>query len=122
MARRIRHNELAAWRGKIAIGDINGDALFALGLQPVHQQGEVEIRALCAMLFRVIGQAGENIIRHHFGLIEHPADQRGFAIIDRAAGDEAQQGFLGCRKERIVHGQHQKYPSCFFCSIEAEPS
>ena len=38
VARRIGDDELAPRRGEIAIGDVDGDALLALGLQAVGEQ------------------------------------------------------------------------------------
>jgi hypothetical protein len=35
---RIHDEEGTAWRGKIPIGDVDGDALLALGLKPVEEQ------------------------------------------------------------------------------------
>src|SRR3546814_6633334 len=61
------------------------------------------------------------------------SDQRRLAVIDRAAGDEAQQRLLLMLREISVDilgnegvGDvdgvgHQKYPSCFFFSILASP-
>jgi len=37
MARRVGNDELAARRSEIPIGDIDGNALFALGPQPVGE-------------------------------------------------------------------------------------
>ena len=41
MAWRVGDDEGAAGRGKIPVGDVDGDALLALRRQPVDQQGEV---------------------------------------------------------------------------------
>ena len=46
VARRIGDDEFAARRREIAIGDVDGDLLLALGLQAVDEQREVE-RAAC---------------------------------------------------------------------------
>ena len=45
VAGRIGDDELAFRGGEIAVGDIDRDALLALRLQPVDQQGEIEITA-----------------------------------------------------------------------------
>ena len=52
------------------------------------------------------------------------------AMVDRAASDEAQQAFAllpvqrrgECRSCRLRMHVHQKYPSCFFRSIDVAPS
>ena len=43
VARSIGDDEFALWRSEVAIGDIDGDALFALGLETISQQGEVDV-------------------------------------------------------------------------------
>ena len=42
VARRIRDDELALRGGEVAIGHVDGDALFALGLQSVHDKREIQ--------------------------------------------------------------------------------
>ena len=41
MSRRVGDDELALFGGKEAVGDIDGDALFALGLETIEQQREI---------------------------------------------------------------------------------
>ncbi|MDQ0694981.1 hypothetical protein QF048_001423 [Streptomyces sp. W4I9-2] len=41
MARGVREDEPAAGGGEVAVGDVDGDALLALGPQPVGQQRQV---------------------------------------------------------------------------------
>src|SRR5690606_11950935 len=63
-------------------------------------------------------------------LVQQAADQRALAVIDAAAGDEAQQVLVlvGLQvTQDVLAGEvngvgHQKYPSCFFFSIEAAES
>ena len=45
VARRVGDDEAAARRGEEAIGDVDGDALLALRLQPVDEQREVDVLA-----------------------------------------------------------------------------
>ena len=40
---------------------------------------------------RVGRQRRELILEDHLGFVQQPADQRRFAVVDAAAGDEAQQ-------------------------------
>ena len=74
------------------VGDVNRDALLALGGQAVDQQREIEVAAARADLLRVGGQRRELILEDHLRLVEQPADQRRLAVVHAAAGDEAQQG------------------------------
>ncbi len=50
VAGRVGNDELALRRGEEAIGDIDGDALLALGLEAVDQQREIDVVARCAVL------------------------------------------------------------------------
>ena len=111
VAGRVGDDERALLGGEIAIGDVDGDALLALGLEPVDQQREVDVGAGGAVLARVLLQRGELIVEDQLLLVEQAADQRRLAVVDGAAGEEAQGG-----------KRHQKYPSRFFFSIEPASS
>ena len=82
VARRVGNDEAPPRRREIAVADVDGDALLALRLQAVDQPCE-------------IGCAGATIVRHDVGIDQEPADQRALAIVDAAAGDEAQQAPIG---------------------------
>ncbi len=45
---RVGHDELALLGGEVAVGDVDGDALLALGREAVDQQREIELAALRA--------------------------------------------------------------------------
>jgi hypothetical protein len=96
MARRIGNDELALLACEIAVCDVDGDALLALGRQPVDQQREVDRLALRAVPFAVGFERRELVVEDLLGLVEQPPDQRRLAVVDAAASDEAQQllGFL----------------------------
>ncbi|MND74614.1 hypothetical protein D3C80_662110 [compost metagenome] len=126
----VGDDELALVGGEEAIGDIDGDALFALGGQAIHQQGEVEFLALGAELLGVGLELAELVLEEDFRFIEQAPDQGALAVVDAAAGDEAQQllvlllfqvGFQVVA-ERCGNSVHQKYPSCFFFSMEPAES
>ena len=91
VAGRIGDDKLAPRGGKIAVGDINGDALLALGLQAIHQQGQVNVTARGPELHAVSGDGGELIFVNDLGVVQEPADQRALAVIDVAARQETQQ-------------------------------
>ena len=94
--------------------DVDRDALLALGRQPVQQQREVEVAVDGAVAPRVRLERRELVVEDQPGLEQQAPDQRRLAVVDGAAGDEAQQALLARRG--------QKYPSCFFLSIEAAAS
>ena len=91
VARRVGHDELASLGREEPVGHVDGDALLALGGQAVDEQGEVELAALGADLLRVGLQRGEVVLEDQLRLVEEAADQRALAVVDRPAGDEAQQ-------------------------------
>ena len=94
--------------------DVDRDALLTLRRQPVEQQREIELAVDRAVAARVGLERRELVVEDQPGLEQQAPDQRRLAVVDRAAGDEAQQALLPDRA--------QKYPSCFFFSIEAAPS
>src|SRR5208282_1376332 len=96
----------------------------------VEKQRKVEFAVAGTEPFRVRLERRELIVVEQLGLIEQAADQRTLAVVDAAAGEEAQQRLvrmrdqvlLEVRNRRIGEWRHQKYPSCFFFSIEAVES
>ncbi len=90
---------------------------------------------MCADPLAVGGQKGKLILKDHLAVVKQAADQGRLAIIHRATGNEPQQrfvlmleqiGFDVLRNEvmGLVRGlcrraAHQKYPACFFNSIDA---
>ncbi len=78
----------AAMRGvEVAPGDVDGDALLALGDEAVHEQAEIRIAAVDALAAL---DGGALIIEEISRIPQQAADQRGFAVIHRAAGQDAQ--------------------------------
>ena len=135
MARGIRDNEFTAIRRKEAVGHINRDSLLAHGGQAIHQQREVDILTLGADAPAVGGERGKLVLEYHLAVVEKPADESRLAVIDRAAGNETQQclvlmlnqvcvdvlgnEFIGLIRRVRARRRHQKYPACFFVSIDA---
>ena len=91
VAGRVGDDELALRRREEAIGDIDGDALLALGFEPVDQQREIDVVAVGAVLSGVALKRRQLVFEDQLGVVEQAADQRRLAVIDRAAGQEAQQ-------------------------------
>jgi hypothetical protein len=91
VAGRVGHDELARRRGEVAVGDVDRDALLALGGQPVEQQRVVELAVLRAGPLGVGLQRGELVVEDQLGLPQQAADERALAVVDAAAGDEAEQ-------------------------------
>ena len=107
----VREDEAAAVRGEVAVGDVDGDALFPLGAQAVGQQREVDPlfpvgASGCAgpAEAAVRGRAGDGVelVREdRLGVVQEPAHQGGLAVVDRTGGGEAEQGG---GQNRWVHG------------------
>ena len=114
VARRVGDDELAQGRREIAVGDINRDALFALGDEAVGQERQVQ--GLAAALRRALDR-GKLVGENRLGVVQQPADQRALAIIDTARGKKPQHAVV----ERIeaFERRHQKYPSRLRSSIDA---
>ena len=87
--------------GEIAVGDIDRDALLALRLQPVDQQGQIEITAGSAGSLAVACEPGQLIVVDELGVVEETTDQRALAVIDAAAGQKAQQILLPLGSEQV---------------------
>ncbi len=119
MARRVGDDELALRRREKAVGDVDGDALLALGLQPVHQQREVDILAGRAVLFRIALKRGELVLEDQLGVVEQAADQGRLAVVDRATGQEAQQRFLAPAPQdrRVLRRPAAVIVLAFTCNI-----
>ena len=72
-------------------------------------------------------QRRDLVVGQHPAVVEQPPDQGRFAVVDRAAGDEAQHRLVARRGGAILNGLrrvdpakrggHQKYPSSFFFSM-----
>ncbi len=128
MPGRVGDDELALVGREEAVGDVDRDALLALGGEAIDEQREVELAALRADLLRVGLERRELVLEDHLRVVEQPADQRGLAVVDAAAGDEAQQALvlvlvqvgLDVLLDQVGNVGHQKYPSCFFFSIDAD--
>ena len=73
-----------------AVGNIDRDALFALGAQAVGEQCEVD--ALAAALAARLGDGLNLVAREMAGVVEQAADQRGLAVIDRPDRDDMEHG------------------------------
>src|SRR3546814_12627163 len=84
-----------------AISDVDGDPLLAFGGEAVDEQREVDFLPLRSDALAVGFERGELILEDHFAVVKQPPDQRRLAVVDRSAGDEAQQiGRASCR-ERV---------------------
>ena len=66
MPRAIGDDEFAFLCGEEAIGDVNRNALFAFGGQPIHQQRKVNVLTLGAHALGIGLQRRQLIFKDHF--------------------------------------------------------
>ena len=89
VARSVRDDEFPVRRGKVSVSDVNGDALLAFGAKTVGKIRQVDLAA--SRNIRRALERLELIFHQRFGIIEQPADERGFSVIDGPAGVEAEK-------------------------------
>ena len=105
--RRVGDDEAAPRGGEEEMRDVDRDALFALGGEAIGEQGEIELVALRAVLAGGCGEIARLILEHRAGIVQQPADQGRFAVVDAAAHDQAEQavGLLARRIAAVGMGQ-----------------
>ena len=81
VAGRVGDDELALRRGEVAVGDVDGDALLALGPQAVGEQRQV--RVLVAPLAAGALDRLELVLEDRLRVVEQPPDERRLAVVDR---------------------------------------
>ena len=102
MAGRVGDNKFPLFGGEKTISNIDCNALFALGGQPVNQQGEINVFALRAHFAAVGFKACQLVFENHFAVVEQAPDERGLAIVNRTAGDKTQHGLMAVLVEISV--------------------
>ena len=94
VARGVGYDELALVGREIAVGHVDGDALFALGFEAVEQEGVVDVFAGVAHALAVAFEGGELVFVDFFAVEEQTADERRLSVVHAACREEAQQVFL----------------------------
>ena len=89
MAGRVGDDEFAPRRGEVAVGDIDGNALLALGFQAVGEEREIDHGVTAAAGAFLHGE--ELVLEDAFGVVKEAADESGFAVIDGACGGETKK-------------------------------
>ena len=103
MPRRVGNDEFPPCGGEIAVGDVDGNALFAFRDQTVGQQREVE----CLASFpRGPFDRGKLVGKDRLGIVEQPSNQRALAVIDASRGQESQDAVI--ERFELVDRRHQK--------------
>jgi len=84
VARGVDEDDAAPRGGEVAVRHIDGDALLALGPQPVGEQREVD--PVASPVEAGTGQRLDRVGQHGLGVVEEPADQRALPVVDGAGG------------------------------------
>jgi hypothetical protein len=87
---------------EVAVGDVDRDALLALGAQSVGQQGEVDVAV--ATPARGLLDVLELVLEDRLRVVQEAADEGGLAVVDRAGGGEADELGRRARDGRSVGG------------------
>ena len=105
VAGRVGDDELALARREIAVGDVDRDALLALGLEAVGEEGEVDRLRRAAPSLEGVELVGED----GAAVEQQPADQRALAVVDAARGEEAKRPARARRRAVVAQREsHQK--------------
>ena len=91
-------------RREVAVGDVDRDALLALGPQAVGEQGEVDVVVAAPLADGL--DVLELVLEDRLRVVQQPADQRRLAVVDAADGGEPQRrpALVGLRRSP----RHQK--------------
>src|SRR4029077_486665 len=126
VAWRIDDDEAPGRRLEIAPGDVDGDTLLALGLEPVEQKAEIDPLAVEGAVVRSERDRRALVLGNPRCVPKQPSNQRRFAIVDRAAREQPDHAgpvrLRYCQAARSAplfqrsSDMHQKYPSRFFTS------
>ena len=82
-------------RREVAVGDVDRDALLALGAEPVGEQGEVDVVVAAPLADGL--DVLELVLEDRLRVVQQPTDQGRLAVVDAADGGEAQ------RRDRVRH-------------------
>ena len=73
-----------------AVCNVNGDALFALGLKAIDEQRKVNFFTRIAHLATVSANGFQLVFIDHFGVVQQSANQRTFPVVYAATGQQAE--------------------------------
>ena len=97
----VGEDEGAVGRGEVAVGDVDRDALLALGAQAVGEQRQVGVPSRPPAARPRPGLDGVELVgEHRLGVVQQPADEGGLAVVDRAGGGEAEEPAVAQRVGR----------------------
>ena len=80
-------------RLKIAVGEVDRDALLALGRQPIDQQRVVDVTVDRSVTSAIAFECLQGVVRDMPAFGQQTADQGRLAVVHAAAGQHAQDRF-----------------------------
>jgi hypothetical protein len=89
VAGRIGQDELAPRRREVAVRDVDGDPLLALGPEAIGEQGEID-RPGGPVLRRLFDRL-HLVLVDRLRVVQQPADERALPVVDAAGGAGPQQ-------------------------------
>ena len=89
MPRSVGDDEFSPGRREIAIGHVDGDALFAFRTEAVRQQGKVDRPR--GSVDTALFHRGQLVFVDGFRVMEQPADECRFAVIDASSRGESKK-------------------------------
>src|SRR5262249_21694290 len=105
MARGVDDDVVAPLGPEPDLGGVDGDALVALRLERIHEEGPLE-RHPAPRAHRLDGL--ELAFGQRAGLVEQPADQRRLSMVDMPGDDDPE---LVARRGRVTYRLHHMYPA-----------
>jgi hypothetical protein len=89
VSRTVGDDEVATRRREVPVGDVDRDALFTLGAQPIGEQGEVDVVATPALAHRL--DVLELVLEDRLRVVQQPPDEGRLAVVDAANGGEVER-------------------------------
>ena len=102
---------------EVAVGDVDRDALLALGAQAVGQQRQVEVAVAAAL--GGLGDVLELVLEDRLGVVQQPPDQGRLAVVDGSGGGDPQQ--LTRRLHGLVIAEAATRSSPRACGLPSPP-
>jgi len=90
VAGRVGDDEVSPGGGEIAVGDVDRDALLALRLEAVGEQGEVDL-VTRPDAGAVRPQGRQLVLVDRLGVVQEAPDERGLPVVDAPQGGEPQE-------------------------------
>ena len=103
------------FKAAVAAGVLGADEAYRELLQAIVEVARSIFGAKASTIFLLDRESDELVFEDQLGVVEEPANERRLAIVDRTAGQKAQQPFLRTARTSGTHshvlrrvGHHQK--------------